>query len=238
MLVEKNLLKRIVSYAELSEADVVLEVGCGTGNLTEFLLKYAGKVIGIEKDRKFVEVLKKRFYEKIKSEKFVLIEGDALRVDFPEFNKFVSNIPYNISSPLTFKLFNYDFDLAVVMYQKEFAERLVREDNRLGIISKAYCMAEILEIVKPKVFHPKPKVESAIVRIFKKSSLEVEDIEMFSKFVTFAFSMRRKKMKNVVAEFERRFGIKLEIDEDDAEKRPEELGARKFAEICLRASRR
>lgn len=232
------MLRRIVSYAELSEADVVLEVGCGTGNLTEFLLKHAGKVFGIEKDRRFIEVLRKRFHREIESKKFVLIEGDALKVDFPNFNKFVSNIPYSISSPLTFKLFNYDFDLAVVMYQREFAERLVGEDNRLGIISKAYCTAEILEIVKPKVFYPKPKVESAIVRIFKRSSLKVEDLEMFSKFVTFAFSMKRKKMKNVVAEFERRFGIKLEMDEDDAEKRPEELGARKFAEVCLRASGR
>ncbi len=231
MVVDGSLLRRMCRYAELKGSDVVLEVGCGTGNLTKYLLRYCNRVVGIEKDRKLSEKLRRKFEREIKAGRFELIEGDALKVDFPEFTKFVSNIPFNISSPLTFKLFHYDFELAIIMYQREFAERLCGEDSRLGVISKAYCRAEILEIVKPSAFKPRPKVDSAIVRIVPEPVVSVDNIELFEKFVTFAFSMRRKKMGKIVAEFEKRYGIKLYIDRNLIDKRPEELGAERFAEI-------
>lgn len=230
IVTSKALLNRIANYAELSEDDVVLEVGCGTGRLTRVLLDRC-KVIGIEKDRRLVDLLKKKFSFEIEIGKFEIIHGDALKVEFPEFNKFVSNIPFQISSPLTFKLFKYKFDLAVVMYQREFAERLVKEDSRLGVISKAYCKAEILEFVKPTVFKPKPKVEAAVVKIIPKPLIEVEDLKLFEEFVTFAFSMRRKKMRKIVEEWNKKKSKKIEIDDEISEKRPEEVGAKKFAEI-------
>lgn len=236
MVIDKFLLKRIVRYADLKSDDTVLEVGCGTGNLTYFLLKNAGKVLGIEKDAKLADFLKKRFKDEIESGKFELIVGDALKVPFPHFDKFVSNIPYKISSPLVFKLLKHNFDLAVIMFQKEFAERLVREDNRLGVITKAYCKAEILETVKPDAFRPRPLVDSAVVRIVKEPQV-MADLEVFEKLVTFSFSMKRKKMKKVLEEFKNRFNIEVNA-EDVAEKRPEEIGAKKFAELSLRASRR
>ncbi len=236
MVVDKALLRRIVRYAELCSDDVVLEVGCGTGNLTRLLLRYAGKVIGIEKDSKLAARLRKKFAIEIEEGRFELIEGDALKIEFPRFTKFVANIPFSISSPLTFKLFRYDFKLAVVMYQREFAERLVGEDSRLGVISKAYCRAEILEYVKPHAFRPRPRVESAVVRIAKEPAVRVENLELFERLVTFAFSMRRKKMGKILAEFEKRFGLRVEADEETKERRPEEIGARKFAELAdLRA---
>ncbi|MCS7122251.1 MAG: 16S rRNA (adenine(1518)-N(6)/adenine(1519)-N(6))-dimethyltransferase RsmA [Archaeoglobaceae archaeon] len=235
MVIDKGLLKRIARYADLKKEDLVLEVGCGTGNLTNVLLKNAGKVVGIEKDLKLAEFLKKRFKNEIESGKFELIVGDALKVEFPRFNKFVSNIPYKISSPLVFKLLKHDFELAVVMFQKEFADRLVREDNRLGVITKAYCKAEILEIVGPDSFRPKPKVHSALVKIVKEKQVEA-NLEIFDKLVTFAFSMKRKKMRKILEEFKNRFNIEISAD-DVAENRPEEIGAKKFAELSLRASR-
>ncbi|MET1124456.1 MAG: 16S rRNA (adenine(1518)-N(6)/adenine(1519)-N(6))-dimethyltransferase RsmA [Archaeoglobaceae archaeon] len=238
MVIDRALLRRIVRYAELSGEDVVLEVGCGTGNLTRYLLRHAGKVIGIEKDVRLAEKLRRKFADEIEEGRFELIVGDALKVDFPGFNKFVANIPFSISSPLTFKLLRHDFELAVVMYQREFAERLVGEDSRLGVIAKAYCRAEILEYVKPHAFKPRPKVESAVVRIVKEPVVHVSDLELFEKIVTFAFTMRRKKMGNILAELAERHGIVVEVDEDVAGRRPEELGAEKFAELCLRARRR
>lgn len=230
IVMSKSLLRRIVNYAELSDDDIVLEVGCGTGKLTKLLLEKC-KVIGIEKDRRFVDLLKKKFSLEIEIGRLKIIHGDALKVDFPEFTKFVSNIPFQISSPLTFKLFKYEFDLAVIMYQREFAERLVREDSRLGVISKAYCRAEILEIVKPSVFKPKPAVEAAVVKIIPEPVVNVKNLRLFEEFVTFAFSMKRKKMGKIVEEWNKRKDIKVEIDSEIAEKRPEEVGAKVFAEI-------
>lgn len=230
MLVNRAIIERIVSYAELENDDLVLEIGCGTGNLTEALLRKCG-VIGIEKDGKFVKLLRERFKEEIESKRFILIHGDALEVDFPKFTKLVSNIPYEISSPLIFKLFNYDFRLAVLMFQREFAERLINEDNRLGIISKAYCTAELLEIVDRDNFRPKPKVESAIVRIKPDPKILVRNRQLFELFVTFAFSMRRKKLAKISREFEKRYGYKIELEREIAEKRPEEIGALAFARI-------
>lgn len=237
MLVNRKIAERMAKYAELKEDDVVLEVGCGTGNLTAVLLKTC-RVFGIEKDPKMVERLKKRFRNEIDSGRFNLMHADALKVDFPSFNKFVSNIPYEISSPLIFKLLKHKFDLAVIMLQKEFAQRLCSEDSRLGVISKAYCTCKILEFVGRENFRPVPKVDSALVLIEPKPKIIVEKRDLFEKFVTFAFSMRRKKMQNIVKEFREIHGIELNLDPVLASKRPEEIGAKGFVKIVddLRAS--
>lgn len=237
MLINRKIAERIASYADLSENDVVLEVGCGTGNLTRELLKFC-KVVGIEKDAKLIEVVRRRFKREIEEGRLNLIHGDALKLDFPHFTKFVSNIPYEISSPLIFKLLKYNFTLAILMLQKEFAERLCNEDSRLGVIAKAYCRAKILEFVGRENFRPIPKVESAITLIIPKPEIDVKNRELFEKFVTFAFSMRRKKLLNIVREFEKRFGISLEVEKELMDKRPEEIGARNFARIVdgIRAS--
>lgn len=230
MLMNRAIIERILNYAELKENDVVLEIGCGTGNLTKALLERC-RVIGIEKDRKFIELLREKFKDEIEAKKLTLIHGDALKVEFPYFTKFVSNIPYEISSPLIFKLFNYDFELAVLMLQREFAERLICEDSRLGIISKAYCTAELLEIVGRNNFKPIPKVDSAIVRIRRSPKIEVKNKQLFELFVTFAFTMRRKKLENIAKEFEKRFGYKIKLEKELANKRPEEIGALNFSRI-------
>lgn len=230
MLINRRIAKRIVSYAELNENDIILEVGCGTGNLTEELLKFT-KVFGIEKDARLVEFLRKRFSKEIKEGKFTLIQGDALKVDFPIFTKFVSNIPYEISSPLLFKLLKHNFVLAVIMLQKEFAQRLCGEDSRLGVISKAYCRVKILEFVGKENFKPIPSVESSIVLIVPEPEINVRNRELFERFVTFAFSMRRKKLLNIVQAFKERYGVVLNIDAELASRRPEEIGAKNFARI-------
>ena len=233
MLIDKRVLRRIVEYAEIEEDDLVLEVGCGTGNLTDVLLKRCN-VIGIEYDIDMIKQLKVRFRKEIESGRFRLIHGDALKLDFPPFTKFVSNIPYKISSPLTFKLFNYRFKLAVVMYQREFAERLCKPEkipNKLGIIAKTYCKAEILEIVKPSAFKPKPKVESAIVKLVPKPELIVSNREVFEDFIKFVFSMRRKKLGKIIEEWCRLRKVKLEFPDSLKDKRVEEVDFKVFAEM-------
>ncbi len=233
ILKDRTLLRRIVRYAEIRESDRVLEVGCGTGNLTHFILKKAGKVYGIEKDRRFTGILRKRFEDEILEGRFILIEGDALKTEWPEFEKFVSNIPYSISSPLTLKLLKSKFRLAVVMYQKEFAERLVarpgsKKYGRLTVLASSLCKAEIVESVKPHVFHPKPQIESAIVRIIPEPQITVINPDGFERLLRVAFGMRRKKFGSIA----KKLGIR--IPEDLENERPENIPPEIYAELSER----
>jgi len=235
-LIDKRVVRRICNYAELNGNDTVLEVGCGRGNLTEELLRKAGKVYGIEIDRNLVSHLREKFSMEIKEGKFEILHGDALKIDFPTFNKFVSNIPYQISSPLTFKLLKHDFQLAIVMYQKEFAERLVakaggEEYGRLSVIAKSYCRAEILEYVPRTRFKPKPEVDSAIVKLIPEPEFEVRNRELFEDLVRYVFSKRRKMVKKSISEWIKLRKLELKIDESLMKKRPEEIEPEVFAEI-------
>lgn len=237
ILVDRRYLYKILRYADLSYDDVVLEVGCGLGNLTRLLLKSVKKVYGIEVDRRFCEVLREKFKDEIEAGRFVLIEGDALKVEFPNFDKFVANIPYQISSPLTFKLLKHDFKLAVITYQKEFAERLVAREGskrygRLSVIAKAYCKAEILDRIPPKAFKPKPKVESVIVRIVPSPEIEVRNKDVFEDLVRFAFSRRRKKFGKILEEWSMLRGYKVKISDKYVDKRPEDIPPEVYAEIA------
>jgi 16S rRNA (adenine1518-N6/adenine1519-N6)-dimethyltransferase len=241
---DKAVLRRIVEYAEISEDDIVLEIGSGPGNLTFELLRKAGKVIGIEKDHRMVGILKKKFSREIMVGRFELIQGDALKVSFPEFDKFVSNIPFSISSPLTFKLLKHRFKLAIVMYQKEFAERLTatpgsKTYGRLTVMARAFCKAEILENVSRRAFKPIPKVDSAIVRITPSRDLEINDLHIFEELVRVSFSMRRKRFGKILGKWCEQKGLDvtiLESFEDHFEKRPEEVEAEVFASIANRVS--
>ena len=122
-LIDKNKRDQIINFGNIDENDVILEIGTGIGTLTIELAKKAKKVIAIEQDKKIYEILAGRLKEE-KLDNVELINDDALNVEFPKFNKIISNLPYQISSPITFKFLNYDFDLAILMYQKEFAERM------------------------------------------------------------------------------------------------------------------
>ncbi len=233
ILKDKALLKRIVSYAELSQNDTVLEIGCGTGNLTEFILKRAGKVYGIEKDRRFVRLLENRFDNEILSGRFLLIEGDALKIEWPDFDKFVSNIPYNISTEITFRLLKSDFKMGVVMYQREFAERLTakpgtKEYGRLSVVMSLLCKAEIVEYVRAKAFYPKPKVDSAVVKIVPKKKVDIKNPEKLDLLLRTAFSMRRKKFGNVAKK------LNLTVPKEIENERPENIPPEVYAELSER----
>ncbi|HID43637.1 MAG TPA: ribosomal RNA small subunit methyltransferase A [Archaeoglobaceae archaeon] len=236
-LVDRRVIRRICDYADLYADDTVLEVGCGRGNLTEELLKRAGKVYGIEIDRNLVSVLRERFQKEIRDGKFELIQGDALKVDFFQFKKFVSNIPYKISSPLTFKLLKSDFEVAVIMYQKEFAERLIanamgKNYGRLSVIAKSYCRAEILEYVPKTRFRPMPDVDSAIVKIIPKPKFEIRNREVFEDLVTFVFSRKRKMLNKSILEWAELRKLKVNLKENLMKKRPEEVEPEVYAMLA------
>jgi len=119
-----------------------------------------------------------------------------------EFNKVISNLPYQISSPVTFKLLESDFDMGILMYQKEFADRLVAKPgsknySRLSVMASYSAEWEMLEVVPPAAFRPRPKVYSAIVKVVPgKPKFEVKNEALFYELTRVLFSHRRKKIKN------------------------------------------
>ena len=194
-LTDDRVAQRHVDYACIEKGDRVLEVGPGLGILTSKLIEISDDVTCIELDEILAEHIRNTYGDRLK-----LIEGDAVKVPFPEFDRFVSNLPYSVSTPIIFKLLTYDFKKAVVMVQKEFADRMTApvgstEYSRLtvNLFYKADC--RILENVPASRFKPKPKVDSALVEIVpRKAPFDVLDERTFFKVTEVAFNHRRKKI--------------------------------------------
>jgi len=235
-LVDDNVAERSVSYAGVSRDDTVLEIGPGLGILTRLLLSQAKRVVAIEKDPKLIGV--------VDSPNLVYIKGDAVKVELPEFNKVVSNLPYGISSPITFRLLEKgcDFKVAVLMYQKEFAERLATGPgskiySRLSVSAYVKARVELLDMVPSKAFYPRPKVDSAIVRLVpREPPFSTDDWELFHKVVRTTFGQRRKKLQNSLKHGVHGLGIRTKdkIDFDKVpykDDRPEQLTPEQFGEV-------
>ncbi|HOO54975.1 MAG TPA: 16S rRNA (adenine(1518)-N(6)/adenine(1519)-N(6))-dimethyltransferase RsmA [Methanothrix sp.] len=234
-LVDRRVLARIGDYASLSEEDRVLEIGPGTGNLTEVLSTRVGTVFAIEVDPNLASSLEGRFPN------VQVIRGDALKVPLPDYNKIVSNLPYQISSKITFRLLERPFDLAVLMYQREFAERMVarpgtKEYGRLTLNVALRAEAEILERVPRGAFRPMPAVESAIVRLRPRESRIPVDERAFDDLTRTLFSMRRKKVKRSLAAMRISPAVLSRIDPDLLEKRPQELSLEEVVDLARASS--
>lgn len=202
-LIDKNKRDQIINFADLSKEDVVLEIGSGIGTLTIELAKRAKKVIAVEQDSNICEILNQRL-KKEKIDNVELINEDALKIEFPKFNKIVSNLPYQISSPITFKFLDYDFDLAILMYQKEFAQRMNGEVgsknySRLSAMLYFKCNVKTLTDVSCESFIPKPKVDSTVISLTpKESEIAPDEFEVYSKFTKALFQHRNKKIRNAL----------------------------------------
>ncbi len=244
-MIDPSLLRRMVDYAGVSSRDLVLEIGAGMGNLTKLLAERAGKVIAVERDAKLFRVLR----EQAKGLANVdLVNADILQMELPPFNKVVANLPYAISSEITFKLLEHDFELAVLMYQKEFAQRLIakpgsKDYGRLTVGVYYRAEVELLEEVEPSAFFPRPKVSSMLVRLRPRSPpFYVIDEALFFDVVRALFQHKRQKVRNALfhsfnevfpqpkPKSERRRIVDETIPKDLANRRvmdltPEELGS-------------
>ena len=202
-LIDKNKRNQIVNFGEIDEDDIILEIGPGIGTLTIELAKKAKKVIAIEQDENICKILTTRLKDE-KIDNVELINDDALKTDFPEFNKIISNLPYQISSPITFKFLDYDFDLAILMYQKEFADRMNGEVgsknySRLSAMLYFKCDVETLTNVSAESFIPKPKIDSTVVKLTpKENRIADDDFKIYSNFTKALFQHRNKKIKNAL----------------------------------------
>ena len=210
-LTDRNIAARIVNALGLKGDDAVIEIGPGLGILTDGLLESGAKVIGIEIDRDLAGGLKERFNGRNNLE---IINADALKISYKELAaqrkeklKVVSNLPYNISTPIIFKLLEEReiFSMFLLMLQREVAQRIVSppDNKEYGVLS---VMVQLLADVKiefdvpPSCFHPAPKVYSSVVRfnILNKPRIDVEDIAFFKRVVKASFGQRRKTLLNAL----------------------------------------
>jgi len=203
-LVDDRVLARIPEYLP-PEADRshVLEIGGGTGVLTDRLLRVGDHVTVVERDPDLATFLREEFAGEIEAGRLTVLEGDALELDLPAFTASVSNLPYGVSSEIAFRLLPEGKPL-VLMFQREFAERMVAEPGeteygRLSVSAQHYADVELVEHVPKEAFDPQPAVQSAVVRCTPRDpDYEVADEAFFLRFVKALFTQRRKTMRNAV----------------------------------------
>jgi len=232
-LADESVVARMLAYAAVGSEDEVLEIGAGTGSLTEALDRTAKKVYAVEKDIELCALLRDRFGGA--SSRTAILEGDVLRMELPHCTKVVASIPFQISSPLTLKLLTHEpgFVIAVLLYQQEFAEKLIARPRteaygRLSVVAQALAEVELLELVPRVAFYPPAPVKTAIVRLTARRGVEqlVEDKVAFLRVVTAAFEHRRKKLKSIATELQEGVGGSV------LEKRPEELSPAEFVKLA------
>ena len=241
-LTDENIARKIISSLDLKSDDCVLEIGSGTGVLTKYLVQNEARVIGVEIDKNLVQQLQKQFGA---ATNFLLYSDDILEISFEEILtgdqrwKAVANLPYHITSPVLFKLFENRllFESAILMVQKEVAQRIVakpfnKDYGILSVFSQFYAEPKILFDVSKHVFFPKPEVISAVIRFeFNKPAMFSEGEEkVLRQVVKGCFNQRRKMLRNsLLAIPDLVFDInKIHFD---LTQRPEQLSVSDFIEL-------
>lgn len=208
-LIDKNIVRKIVRLIEPHPGEVLIEIGPGKGALTEELIQAGSDLIAIEIDPVLCSSLRSTFAH---YSNFQLIEGDALKLDWsqllPEGKscKIVGNIPYNITSPLLFKIFalNWKVERVVLMVQKEIALRLcarprTKEYGILTVQAAFYGRVVIGFHISPHVFRPEPRVWSSVIIFHPHRQLPPPQFQAaFQQVVRTAFNQRRKTLKNAL----------------------------------------
>lgn len=209
-LTDPNIVDRIISAINPVRADRILEIGPGRGALTELLIRSGCHLELVEIDRDLVSRLAQQFGTGIR-----IYSADVLKFDFSQLEdqapvRVVGNLPYNISTPLLFRLFEYKhlFDDLTFMLQLEVVNRITaepgsRDYGRLTIMSNYFCEAQKLFDVPPEAFTPMPKVNSAIIRLVPKHdrTIEVKDKKVLEQLLITAFSKRRKTVRNALGSY-------------------------------------
>lgn len=208
---DQGIIRRIVSSVHPLPKQRLLEIGPGQGAITEELLESGCELSVIELDRDLLPILEEKFAAK---SNFRLFQGDALKFDIQALAgddklRVVGNLPYNISTPLIFHLLSQQSGIADMhfMLQKEVVERLAASSGskaygRLSIMAQYYCQVENLFEVPPEAFSPRPKVQSAIVRLTPHQTLPypAKDVEKLQQVLRSAFNQRRKTLRNNLKE--------------------------------------
>ena len=205
-------LERLTRELSLDKRDHIVEIGPGKGALTQYVLPKVGYYDAIEIDRNLIPLLEKKFHP---LQQFHLHVKDALKFDFSALYqkkplRLIGNLPYNISSPLLFHVFQFNPLIKDMhfMLQREVAERITAKTHtsqygRLSVMAQYFCDIQLLLLVPPEAFSPKPKVFSAFCRFIPKSKtlLNAKNEIIFAKIVKEAFNYRRKVLGNSLKKY-------------------------------------
>ena len=218
-MVEPSLYPKLCDHAILSKADVVLDAGAGFGWLTCYLADKCRAVVAVEKDPQIAVVLREQIMD---LGNVTVIEGDVLKVALPEFNKVIAIPPYYLSSHLVTWLLERNIDCAVMILQKEFADRLVapvgsEEYGWLTVVTSQRAEVELLDIVPEKLFYPQPEVDSIIFKLnfLRAKQFEVLDPAFFIRTTKWLFTQRNKKLGKALTPFIRE---SFKLNKQEAEK--------------------
>lgn len=207
-LQDHNIVRKMVTASGITSDDEVWEIGPGKGILTQEILSVTSKLSLFEIDPDVVDIISEKFGSKVK-----ILSGDVIKLDWQplltEKVKIVANIPYQITSPLLYKICKNSSKITKVtlMVQKEFAERLKAKPNTkeyaaLTIKTQFFYNIKLLFKVPAHVFVPAPRVDSAVIQLSLREDIpEIENLPLFNKLVDVAFSMRRKTLRNNLKPF-------------------------------------
>jgi 16S rRNA (adenine1518-N6/adenine1519-N6)-dimethyltransferase len=235
-LIDLNLLEYVVEQANLGPDDVVLEVGAGTGGMTTFLARSAAAVVSVEVDRRIIEITRQSVapyanvtllhQDALKNKNRIAAEVvEAVEAQLAEAPgrrlKLVANLPYSIATPIVSNLVASDlpWERMVVTIQWELGARMTAKPgtsdySALSVWLQSQCRVKILKRLPPSVFWPRPKVNSAIVRLFPDPPRrkQIHDRAFFQDFVRQVFTQRRKFLRSVLVSMYRKEIAKDEID--------------------------
>ena len=209
-LIDRAILEKIVAAAELTPDDLVLEIGAGTGTLTGWLARQAGRVIAVEMDQRLMPVLQSVLAD---FENVTLIQGDILTLDPADLlggasnpYKVVANLPYYITSAVLRHLLEATLkpQRMIITVQREVAERIVARPGQMSLLAVSvqfYVHPELLFCIPPDSFYPVPKVESAVVRLEPRAAPLAPENEKaaFFRVVRAGFAQRRKQLHNALS---------------------------------------
>ncbi|MEO5646310.1 MAG: 16S rRNA (adenine(1518)-N(6)/adenine(1519)-N(6))-dimethyltransferase RsmA [Candidatus Paceibacterota bacterium] len=240
-LKSESALRKILEAGQVGSEDSVLEIGPGTGALTDLLVGKAKKVVAIEKDRDLIPLLEEKYSQYIADNSFELIEADILKFDpsllssqfaSPHY-KLIANIPYYITGAIIEKFLSTPFqpECIVILIQKEVAERIIARDSKESILSiavKAYGVPKIIAKVPPGSFVPPPTVDSAILLIegITRDFFVDADEALFFKVLKGVFGKKRKQIGGSLAELlgdKEKTAAALEKSGIDSKTRPEDI---------------
>jgi 16S rRNA (adenine1518-N6/adenine1519-N6)-dimethyltransferase len=218
-MVEPSFYPKLCTYAEINKADVVLDAGAGFGWLTCFLADKCKRVVAVEKDPHVAMVLREQVNN---LDNVAVVEDDVLKAVLPEFNKVVAIPPYYMSSHLVLWLLERKVDFAIMILQKEFANRLVascgsEEYGWLTVVTNQGAAVELLDSVPKVMFYPQPEVDSVIVSLkpWRPKQFDVKNQVFFVRMMKWLFTQRNKKLGKAIAPFIKSF---FKMSKQDAEK--------------------
>ena len=241
-MIEPRFFGKLADYACLSKTDVVVDVGAGFGFLTRFLAGKCKTVIAVEKDPRLADVLREGVRD---CNNVTIVEGDVLKIKLPPFDKVVSIPPYYLSSRLVMWVLGCKIQCAVLILQREFAERLVAPVNTsdygwITVLAAYEVQTELLDDLPKFLFFPEPEVDSVIARLtrWEKAPFHVRDEAFFNQLVRWLFTQRNKKISNSLVPLLRNT---RKLTKEDAEKlaslspfsemRAKELSPKDFGKI-------